>query len=77
MHPGKAAKADENENSLVGVLYYGDFSALFTGDIGKETEDLLQAGALKSVVMKVPHHGSGRSSSEEFLEKVRPRVSVI
>ncbi len=77
LHPGKAAKDDENENSLVGVLYYGDFSALFTGDIGKETEDLLQAEALKSVVMKVPHHGSGRSSSEEFLEKVRPRVSVI
>jgi competence protein ComEC len=77
LNPGKEAKASENENSLVGVLYYGDFKALFTGDIGKETEGLLKAGDLRSVVLKVPHHGSGGSSSEEFLEKVRPRVSII
>ncbi|HWR62148.1 MAG TPA: ComEC/Rec2 family competence protein, partial [Clostridia bacterium] len=77
LNPGKEAKASENENSLVGVLRYGDFNALFTGDIGKDTEDMLQAGVLRSVVLKVPHHGSGGSSSEEFLEKVRPRVSII
>ncbi len=75
--PEGEAKADENENSLVGMLSYGDFSALLTGDIGKETEALLPAGIIRSSVLKVPHHGSGRSSSEEFLMGVKPKVSVV
>ena len=61
----------------MGVLSYREFSALFTGDIGKETEEMLKAGDVRSVVMKVPHHGSGKSSSEEFLVKVKPRVSIV
>lgn len=77
LHPGEEAKSDENENSLVGVLKYGDFLALFTGDIGKETEVILPAGVIDSSILKVPHHGSGRSSSEEFLEEVKPKASVI
>lgn len=77
LHPGDEAEIDENENSLVGILSYGNFSALLTGDIGKETEDRLPGSNIKSDVLKAPHHGSGRSSSEEFLEKVKPKVSVI
>ncbi|HOE57906.1 MAG TPA: MBL fold metallo-hydrolase, partial [Bacillota bacterium] len=75
--PGEESKSDENENSLVGMLEYGDFCALFTGDIGKDTESTLTKGVLKSDVLKVPHHGSGRSSSEEFLKAVQPKVSII
>ncbi|MDD4504128.1 MAG: DNA internalization-related competence protein ComEC/Rec2, partial [Clostridiaceae bacterium] len=75
--PREEAKSDENENSLVGMLVYGNFHALFTGDIGKETEGLLIAENIRSSVLKVPHHGSGRSSSEEFLEDVKPKVSVV
>ena len=75
--PGEESKSDENENSLVGMLEYGDFCALFTGDIGKDTESTLKKGVLKSDVLKVPHHGSGRSSSEEFLKAVQPKVSII
>lgn len=75
--PGEEAKPDENENSLTGILRYGDFRALFTGDIGKEAEELLRDEAIRSSVLKVPHHGSGRSSSEGFLKEVKPRVSVV
>jgi competence protein ComEC len=75
--PGAEAKSDENENSLVGMLTYGNFHALLTGDIGKETEAALPAGVIESSVLKVPHHGSGRSSSEEFLEAVKPKISVV
>ncbi|HYF82644.1 MAG TPA: DNA internalization-related competence protein ComEC/Rec2 [Clostridia bacterium] len=75
--PGDEAKSDENENSLVGRLTYGGFHALLTGDIGKETEAELPAGVIESSVLKVPHHGSGRSSSEEFLETVKPNISVV
>lgn len=75
--PGEDAKSDENENSLVGRLSYGDFHALLTGDIGKEAEAELPAGVISSSVLKVPHHGSGRSSSEEFLESVKPKISIV
>lgn len=77
LHPGREAEADENENSLVALLTYGSFSALFTGDIGRETEAGLPAELLESDLLKVPHHGSRGSSSEEFLEAVKPRISVI
>jgi competence protein ComEC len=75
--PGEEAKTDENENSLVGMLVFGDFHALFTGDIGKGTEGLLPLGSIKASVLKVPHHGSGGASSEEFLTGVKPRISVV
>ena len=75
--PGEETKADENENSLVGMLAYGDFHALLTGDIGKMTEAELPSGVIRSSVLKVPHHGSGGSSSEEFLDGVKPIVSVV
>jgi len=75
--PEEEAKSDENENSLVGMLVFEDFRALFTGDIGKETEGLLSLEDIKSSVLKVPHHGSGGASSEEFLMRVKPMVSVV
>ncbi len=75
--PGDEAKPDENENSLVGTLTYGDFQALLTGDIGEKTESELPAEVIKSSVLKVPHHGSPRSTSEVFLEGVKPKISVI
>ncbi|HYE81199.1 MAG TPA: DNA internalization-related competence protein ComEC/Rec2 [Clostridia bacterium] len=77
LHPEEEAEADENENSLVGLMTYGSFRALLTGDIGKETEKELPAEAIEASVLKVPHHGSGRSSSEGFLEEVKPEISVI
>lgn len=77
LQPGENSNTNENENSLIGLLSYKEFNALFTGDMGKEAEDLIQPGTLMSFVMKVPHHGSGRSSSKEFLDKVKPRVSII
>lgn len=77
LHPGDKAMSDENENSLVSMLSYGNFRALLTGDISKSVEAELARGSIRANVLKVPHHGSGRSSSKEFLEKVNPRVSVV
>jgi competence protein ComEC len=77
LHPGKEAKADENQNSLVGVLSYGNFKALLTGDIGMETEAKLASGTIASSVLKVPHHGSAGSSSVSFLKSIDPKVSII
>lgn len=76
-------KTDEsnssNQSSVVMQLNYGEFSVLFTGDIDKDTElAVVGLGVLENVdVLKVAHHGSKYSSTSEFLELVKPKISII
>ncbi|MCM3881648.1 MAG: DNA internalization-related competence protein ComEC/Rec2 [Vicinamibacterales bacterium] len=68
-----------NNDSEVVELRYGGVSVVFTGDIGREVEREI-AGSFEAApirILKVPHHGSGTSSSMEFLRKLRPTVAVI
>ncbi len=72
-----------NNNSIVTKLYYNNFSCLFTGDIEEiaekqilqEYKDNLQA--LSSTVLKTAHHGSKTSSIQDFIEVVKPKISLI
>ena len=69
-----------NENSLVVKFVYRNVSFLFMADAGVPAEKrLLQdmAQYLQSDVLKVGHHGSRTSSSEEFIAKVSPSISII
>lgn len=71
-----------NNNSMVAKLTYNQFSMLFTGDIEKIAERAIlenygDANILKSVVLKVGHHGSKTSSTEEFLKAVKPKIALI
>jgi len=68
-----------NDDSLVIELRYGGVSMLLTGDIGREVEQALipTLDLLPVVVLKSPHHGSGTSSSQAFIEAVKPAVVVI
>jgi len=68
-----------NNSSLVLKLNFKDVSILFTGDIEKEAERLLCEDEvnLDADVLKVAHHGSSTSSTEEFLDSVTPDVAVI
>jgi len=68
-----------NDDSLVIELRYRNVSMLLTGDIGREVEQGLipTLDLLPIVVLKSPHHGSGTSSSDEFVRKLRPRVVLI
>ena len=72
-------EASVNEQSLVFRLCYGRFSMIFCADAGFAAEQIILAGQneLQSTVLKVGHHGSRFSTSEEFLEKVRPRLALI
>ena len=76
-----------NDDSLVIELRYGQVSVLLTGDIGREVEQALipTLDLLPTVVLKSPHHGSGTSSSDEFIreteatagaDQLRPSESV-
>ena len=71
-----------NNNALVCKLNYKDFSMLFTGDIEKQAEQVLvskygKSDILKSTILKVGHHGSKTSSTQEFLELVKAKVALI
>jgi competence protein ComEC len=68
-----------NDDSLVLELRYREVSILLTGDIGREVERQLigSLDLLPTVVLKSPHHGSGTSSSAEFIDAVKPDVVVI
>ena len=71
-----------NNNSLVFKLSYKKFSMLFTGDIEEITEERLveiygKGDLLKSTILKVAHHGSKYSSTQKFLELVKPKIVLI
>lgn len=76
----KRIKNDQNNNSVVLKLHYGDFTMLLTGDIEAPTEALLYkkyGSELKSDVLKVGHHGSKTSSYYKFIEQVKPQYALI
>lgn len=68
-----------NNSSIVLKLTYQNVSILLTGDIQNESEGQLLANQqdLKSTVLKVAHHGSEYSTSNEFLQVVKPDYAVI
>ncbi len=76
---GTLVKGDDNDTSLVVRLYDCTYSALFTGDLTKKGEGILlkQNILIDSDILKVGHHGSKTSSSEEFIKAVSPDVAVI
>lgn len=74
--PGDSAS---NDDSLVFQVTYGHRSVLLTGDAERPVEDdMVQSGLLRHVtLLKVGHHGSKTSSSEEFLDQVTPQFAFI
>jgi competence protein ComEC len=72
-------EGDINNASVVGLLRYGGFTALLTGDAEMPVEALLaQRGLLSRVdVLKVGHHGSRSSTGPALLEVTRPGVALI
>ncbi len=71
---------DSNSNSLVLFFKLNIYSFLLTGDMTSEAEkDLIKRYStnLKCDVLKVGHHGSSTSSSEEFLKYCLPSYSIV
>lgn len=71
-----------NNNAIVMKLNYNNFSMLFTGDIEKKAEkEILEtyknSKILESDILKVAHHGSKTSTTDEFLSRVKPKIALI
>lgn len=67
----------ENNFSLVFFLNYYNNKILFTGDIEKEVEELIIEDCTPADYLKVPHHGSMTSSTDEFIKKLSPKYAFI
>lgn len=71
---------DSNDFSLVLRLVFGENSFIFMGDAPKQVENYIisKYGTLLDIdVLKVGHHGSKTSTSEEFLSATTPELSII
>ena len=83
LHPFEAVAGDNPKNPhddvVVAVLKYKDLEIMLTGDMEQKIEwRLILAGEnLDSDVLKVGHHGSKTSTTEEFLFAVSPEVAII
>jgi competence protein ComEC len=68
---------DVNEDSVVLLVEYGQFQALFTGDAGFPVEAALRSSVGPVDLLKVGHHGSRGSTGGEWLDSLRPLAAVI
>lgn len=71
--------ADENDGSLVLKMNFKNLTFLFTGDLGisGEIEMMKSHPDIMADVLKIAHHGSKGSTSQEFLSRVNPSFAVI
>lgn len=77
--PSGLSSPDSNDASLVMLIDQGEIETLFTGDINStvELEIVARETPMRADILKVAHHGSNYSTSNEFLEAVQPQDSVI
>ena len=70
---------DENYKSLVLSYEFKNIKFLFMGDAPKEIEEkiILSNPNLRCDVLKVGHHGSNTSSSEDFIKTIKPKIAII
>lgn len=71
--------AEVNNTSIVARLIYGESEFLLMGDAEREVEKLLLDSGLdlQADVLKLGHHGSESSSTENFLREVSPKFAII
>ncbi|MCD6026313.1 MAG: comEC [Solimicrobium sp.] len=74
------AKSKPNSMSCTLKITNGRQSILLAGDIeAKQEYELIKSNLKKlaSTVLLVPHHGSGTSSTDEFLRSVNPKIAIF
>ncbi len=77
---GNYKEFDQNNKSGILKLVYGETEVLFTGDLEIKGEYLwieFYDKFLQSDILKAGHHGSKGSTSQEFLDLVKPNLALI
>lgn len=69
--------ADNNDASIVLKITYGNVSFLLTGDAGVALEKEMLQYDIRATVLKAGHHGSNTSSSMDFIQAVKPKVTIL
>lgn len=79
LYVDNAEPSEPNNASIVVELTYGEQKYLFMGDAEGTVENkLLNKGLLKDIdVLKVGHHGSDTSTTDNFVNKILPEISII
>ena len=77
--PNSKEYSNTNNYSIGIILTHGENSFIFTGDAEKlAEEEMVENSLLKDIdVYKAGHHGSSTSSSEKFLDVIKPEYAVI
>ena len=70
---------NENDNSNVIYVEFEGYKFLFMGDAGIEKEkDIMNKYSLSNIdILKIGHHGSKTSSGADFINRIKPKYSVI
>ncbi|MCD8036903.1 MAG: DNA internalization-related competence protein ComEC/Rec2 [Clostridiales bacterium] len=77
LYPDGVEADGENSTSLVLMAEVEGNKILFTGDIEAEDEEKLSEKNIKCDIIKIAHHGSKTSSTEEFLAVTGADTAVI
>lgn len=77
--PIKEDKIIENNNSIVLQGKIDGIKYLFAADCEKQEEkDMINSIELKQCdVLKIPHHSLNTSSTDGFLDRVKPKIAVV
>lgn len=69
---------DDNDNSILTLLTYNDFSMLFTGDAGiTGIKGVITNIPRNITVLKVPHHGANGGIDKDVIKYLNPEYSII
>ncbi len=75
--PAYIASNKINDTAIVSLVSYHDFKALLASDISQSVEQKLLSMFSRVDILKVAHHGSKYSTSQAFLDALRPSYAVI
>lgn len=77
--PIETDESNLNNYSIVLKVTFGDMDVIMTGDAETKVEKaIIESGeTLGAEILKVGHHGSDTSSSDEFLDAVSPLYALI
>ncbi|WP_158661747.1 ComEC/Rec2 family competence protein [Enterococcus timonensis] len=76
---GPVTGEGSNDDSVQFLLEVFDRQFLFTGDVEESGERnlLVQYPNLTTDILKIPHHGSATSTTEQFLDQLEPTLAII